>query len=177
MFIHMLLLLPTVEPANLVINEYSMKQVKVDNKLIDQILANIFPEHDDVFQKEGFKGIVKFNAEPDPEEANAEVEKANGFLKPSFETQGQTRFKKITNRASEAKFNLRGTNLNKSEVKMKAVDDSSEKDPMYFLSKLVIKLMEYLPPKFKVPVRMPQKKKKPKLSNKNGTEEVKKAKA
>uniref|UniRef100_A0A2A4JUE5 Uncharacterized protein n=1 Tax=Heliothis virescens TaxID=7102 RepID=A0A2A4JUE5_HELVI len=178
MFIHMLLLLPTVEPAKLVINEYSMKEVKVDKNLLDKVLSNLFPEHKDGIQEKGH--IVKFNNEPEPEEVqnseHSEEESTNGFVKPTFDTKGQTRFKKITNRISGDKFNLRGTNLtSKSEVKMKTTDDDSfEQDPLYILSKLVVKLLDYLPPKYKIPVSMPHKKKKPKLSKKNVTEEVEK---
>lgn len=143
MFLHILLVLPIIESANIVINEYTVKQVKLDDDMINKVLINIFPKDKVIEMKTGNE--TPFNS---GEENLEQDDLAGSFMIPHFENEGQKRFRKVSNRVKPGKFNIDRDKIEPDKV-MKATGDL-DPDPLMLLSDLVVKLLDFLPAQLKL---------------------------
>lgn len=153
MLLHFILLLPTIHTSNIVINHYSVKQVKqvkLDDDMMNKVLVKIFPKNE--VQLKMVNDSLGNETDIDTSDEDG-LNFGGGMMVPTYEQAGQKRFKKISNRVDPEKYSVRDNNNNNMEKKDRtsdAGDDEDNSDPMLLLSNLVVKLMEYLPPKLKL---------------------------
>ncbi|CAD0205164.1 unnamed protein product [Chrysodeixis includens] len=143
MLLHFILLLPAIHTSKIVINQYSMKQVKLDDDMINQVLLTIFPKKQ-VALREFINSLTNISEYGSMED---ELNFA-GVVVPTYEQVGQKRFKKIK-RVDPVKYSVRAEDNMDTQVRSyTSYEENDNTDPILLLSKLVVKLMQFLPPKF-----------------------------
>lgn len=113
--------------AGIVINDYSVTQVKIDDEMIDKVLDNILPQEE-----------IKMKAEASiEEEAGEETPSMSGLDTPKYENLGQKRFKKIASPGTMERFRVQD---NITPVRKKV-----HRGPVALLSDLVMSFLTVLP--------------------------------
>lgn len=131
MFIHLLLILPTIEAANLLIKEFSIKQVSIDDNVIKKLFLNSPIDVETLRQRGQFRVVpqpsmgmlgpkkypIILNTTPKPTEKFAS-KIPKDILKnlPVFVNSGLKRFKKIH------RDKVTGQHVSRNGLKMDAKD-------------------------------------------------------